>query len=217
KSDDKDYMLGSNDLTVNGKISVENIAFSPNKDGYFDSLYLAPSLLRNITDLTVKIIDDTTGKIVCTDNLSSKMTKSEVSPTRFLKIWSGGDYINPDFVFPDGRYTALIGAKFNGNVLNGEIKLPFAIDTTLPKLKDSRIIRESGKTTLEIEVEDNIGVREVSIYTGDIILMSDTDDGDNIFTFDITEISGKLIWADITDYAMNTKTVKAATLEEVGK
>ncbi len=217
RSEDKDYMLGSNDLTINGKISVENIAFSPNNDGYFDSLFLAPSLLRNITDLTVKIIDDTTGKTVCTDSLSSKMAKSEDSPTRFLKIWSGGDYINPDFVFPDGRYTAVIGAKFNGKVPSGEIKLPFAIDTTLPSLKNSRIIREGGKTTLEIEAEDNIGVREVSIYTGDEILMSDTDDGDNIFTFDITEISGNLIWADITDYAMNTKTVKAATLEEVGK
>ncbi len=217
RSDDRDYMLGSNDLTVNGKISVENVAFSPNNDGYFDALFLAPSLLRNVTDLTVKIIDDTTGKTVCTDSLSSKMTKSEVSPTRFIKIWSGGDYINPDFVFPDGRYTAVIGAKLNGKVLNGEIKLPFAIDTTLPTLKNSRIIRENGKTTLEIEVEDNIGVREVSIYTTDVILMSDIDDGDKIFTFDITEISGKLIWADITDYAMNTKTVKAATLEEVGK
>ncbi len=217
KADAKLSVLGSRDLTINGKISAELCAFSPDKNGKFDTLCFAPSLVRNVRGFDIAVTDNSTGKTVWEDSISAKMPKSETSPTSIITVWDGGDGINPDFVFPDGDYTVTVSAKLQNGAYGGEVSLPVSIDTTAPSLKAARALSNNGKLTLELEAEDNIGVREVTVYTDGNTTVSDTDDGDGVFTFDITSLSGNTVWADITDYAMNTKTVMALTLEEAGK
>ncbi len=216
KSDGKLSVLGSRDLTINGKMLSESCAFSPNGDGKFDTLLLAPSLVRNVKGLGIRVTDST-GKTVWEDEISAKIPKSEASPSTILTVWDGSDGINPEFVFPDGKYTLNITAKLSNGASGGEISLPISIDTALPSLKGSEIIRENGRITLKMTAADNIGVREVKVYTDGNTTLSELDDGDGVFDFDITTLTAGTVWADITDYAMNTKTVIAGVLEGVGE
>ncbi len=216
KANGKLSVLGSRNLTINGKILPEYCAFSPDGDGNFDTLLFAPALVRNVKGLGITVTDDE-GNTVREDKITVKIPKSETSPSTILTVWDGGDGINDKFVFPDGNYTLNI-TSILANGKNGDgVSLPFSIDTTRPALESSRIIRENGSVRLEIEAADNIGVREVTVYTDGDTTLADTDDGDGLFSFDITTLTAGTVWADITDYAMNTKTVIAGMLEEVGK
>ena len=203
--------------TINSKIIAELCAFSPNGDGKFDVLCFAPSLVRNVRGLGIKIIDNSTGETVFEDEVSSKISKSKASPTTVLTVWDGSDGTNPNFIFPDGIYTLHVTSKLQNGASGGEISLPFSLDTTLPVLKTSSVVRANGQVKVEIEAEDNVGVREVSVYTDGNTVLSDIHDGDGNFSFDITALTAGIIWADITDYAMNTKTVKIGVHEEAGE
>ncbi len=191
----------------------ELASFSPNNDEKFDLLYLSLSLLRNIKDYKYEILDEN-GNILYTENSGSALTKSGQNEDQTIWIWDAGDAVNDEFVFPDGSYVL----KFTGfsAIENDEqtISLPFAIDTSAPKLDYSYLSVKDGKTILTIETLDNIGVKTAEVYTDGTIpksernIYTDVYDGDNSFEFDITGLTGDYIWADLTDFAMNTRTVR---------
>lgn len=216
-SKNEPVMLGSADgVSANGYLA----AFSPNFDGEFETLYLALSMFRNIKDYKIEILDDT-GSVIHTEVEGSPLVKGDDYDTSPLLVWDGCDGINWEYRFPDGRYIL----KFTAFLADSESKqiltIPFAIDTCAPTLDYSVLSVKDGRTFLTIETLDNLGVKQVEIYTdgtvpkNDRTIFAELDNGDNSFVFDITDLKGDYIWADITDYAMNTKTVRIIAPEHM--
>lgn len=188
-------------------------AFSPNSDGEFDNLFLSLSLLRNLKDYKIEILDNL-GKVIYTEIEGSTLVRGDDNDTSPLFIWDGCDGINWEYRFPDGEYIL----KFTGYLVDSASKqtltIPFYIDTTAPSLDYSVLSAKDGRTLLTLETLDNLKVKSVEIYTDGTVPASErnsvtlSDDGDNSFTLDITDFSAKYIWADICDYAGNKKTAR---------
>jgi len=94
--------------------------------------------------------------------------------------------------------------------------IPFKIDTASPKLTKTDVFKDGEKTLIEISAEDESRIKSITLYNTEGIdtksnsgySQSAEYDGDNSFTFDITVCKDSVLWADITDFAMNTKTFK---------
>lgn len=203
-------LLGVNE----NSLPIENlVAFSPDFDGECETLYFAPSLFRNIKDFKYEILD-ANGKVLFTEIDGYPLVKGDYDNETAIEIWDGGDKINSSFRYPDGEYILKFTAY---SVEPGDTQtlfMKFAIDTVAPKLDYSYLSVKDGKTTLTINTNDSIGVKNAVIYTDgksakdERITYSPTSSCGNSFEFDITELCGDYIWADITDYAMNTRTVR---------
>ncbi|MBO7148506.1 MAG: S8 family serine peptidase [Clostridia bacterium] len=214
KSDDSLKILGSTDGTVNGA-KAELVAFSPNGDGELDTLIYSPSLLRNISGLSVEILD-ADKKVIYTDSLAKNpLVKGGAERNETLDIWNGSDGLFPDYIFEDGKYTARITAHRQGQKSPQSIVLDFVIDTQKPKYWLASHENKNGFSSITIGIKDNHAISDIRFYNDngeDIELESKdklpSDSQSAYITYDVSDISLPYIWADITDFAMNTKTVK---------
>ncbi len=191
------------------------VAFSPNNDGYFDLIYLVPSLLKNINGYTVEILDEYSNTIYSSVE-NNPLTKGSHNSAEPILVWDGKDGMNPDYIFPDGNYTLKVSACAEGSDNTQSMTIPFIVDTTAPTIKSIATTSLDGKTTLEIEAVDESRVKSITLYNSASLDKKSQSgfsqtkpyDKDDIFAFDITSVEGSVLWADVSDFAMNTKTFK---------
>ncbi len=190
-------------------------AFSPNNDLNLDTLYLSASLLRNISYYRIEITDSE-NNVLYSSLETIPLTKGGSERHAPIPVWDGGDAYNSDFIFPDGDYILKISATAAGSNATGQLLIPFKTDTTAPSLVNYEVANADGKKSVSIKVHDESFVQSVTIYNTQSLdkksknaySASEAYDGDDTFTFDITDVKNKTLWADITDFAMNTRTVK---------
>ncbi|MBE6605672.1 MAG: hypothetical protein E7635_01360 [Ruminococcaceae bacterium] len=209
--DDNDNMVT---LGNSQDSSSASVAFAPNFDFNLDLLYFAPSLLRNISYFRADITDEN-GAVLYT-NSGFPLTKGGDSRHDPILVWDGSDGINADYIFPDGNYFLKIKATTADSKTTQLLVIPFKIDTASPKLTKTDVFKDGEKTLIEISAEDESRIKSITLYNTEGIdtksnsgySQSAEYDGDNSFTFDITVCKDSVLWADITDFAMNTKTFK---------
>ena len=214
---DKFAVLGSYDGTKNDAKEY-NSAFSPNADGVFDELYLSVSLLRNISGYKIDIFSQS-GELVYTENNSAiLLTKGGAEQNDPILIWDGQDGLYDGYIFPDGNYTVEVTAYLNGKKTEQKLTLDFALDTEPPKCEQKSAKNKNGTKTVSLRVRDSHSIRSIRFYNdiGETVEVKwldnlpeyDETGFDSTLSFDVTGISEAYVWADVTDYAMNTKTVK---------
>ena len=215
QNEDESYsILGSPDGTVNGAVEAL-AAFSPNGDGVFDTLSFSPSLLRNVSGLSVDIISEAGELLFSESYTNTPMTKGGIERNDVIPLWDGSDGLYDDFIFPDGRYTAKITAYQGGQKTSQMLSLDFVIDTSAPKYWLESSDNKNGVKTVTLAIKDNHAVKSIEFYNNakQTVELTTSDalpatDRVTTLTYDVSHITEDHIWADITDYAMNTKTVK---------
>ena len=188
-------------------------AFSPNSDMDLDYLLLSLSLLRNIGSYSIDILDSDGNIIYNYPGSSFPMTKGYQNT---MYIWDGRDTQNENYIFPDGNYTLRITASTVDSRNTQQMSLDFMIDTTAPESAKTEISKVDGRRLVTLSAIDESKIKSVTLYETkgqdskkeDVFSVTKNYDGDDLFTFDITGIRNTVLWADITDFAMNTKTVR---------
>ncbi len=209
--DDNDKMIT---LGNPGEGTSASVAFAPDFDFNLDLLYYAPSLLRNISYFKADITDEN-GAVLYT-NPGFPLTKGGDRRHKPILVWDGSDGINSDYIFPDGNYFLKIKAATADSKTTQLLVIPFKIDTTAPCLTKTDVFNDGEKTLITITAEDESNIKSITLYNTESMdekskggyMQTSEYDGDNSFTFDITASEDSVLWADITDFAMNTKTFR---------
>ncbi len=208
------YVLGSPDGTANAA-KEELVAFSPNGDGVFDTLSFSPSLLRNVSGLRLDITSADGDSVFADSFTKNALTKGGGERNSPILLWNGSDGLYADYIFPDGKYLAKIDAYTGGSKSGQSLSIEFVIDTQRPECWVDDWRDNNGVKTLTIALKDNHAVKNVVFYDdlGEPIRLATSDTlrgpGEvSRLAYDVSDIKTKHVWADVTDYAMNTKTVK---------
>ena len=89
------------------------------------------------------------------------------------------------------------------------------IDTEAPKYWLASYENKNGLSNITIGLKDNHAIKDIRFYndSGEEVELKSKDDlpkdsQSAFISYDVTKINDSHIWADITDFAMNTKTVK---------
>lgn len=202
-------LLGTADGTIFGA-NGEYAAFSPKLGESSDELYLAPSLLRNISSYKVEIFDPN-GELIHSIKENEPLTKGGAERHEPIYIWDGGDGIFDGYIFSDGSYSVVFTAYSDDGKTNQSITMPVKIDTAAPRVAQTSVEQVEEKLMLTVAAQDNVKVKSVRLYTLDKeepFDLLELDDGDDIFVFDLSALKSEYVWADITDYASNKKTAK---------
>lgn len=203
-------------LREGGLLNEENIAFSPNDDGFNDAAYAEIDLLRYADTLKVEILDKS-GNVV-----RELTTLRGVRPTSVdgdnssvsLKdyAWDGLDSAgNP---VPDGMYTYRCTAwiAYGDSKDHPEtLSFPLRVDRTAPVITNLSVEEKEDKTLLCAKVSDDHALQAYCVYydgapAGDSVIM---DSASADISFDITAIASDggfdadKLSLQVTDYAMN--------------
>ena len=196
-----------------------HISLSPNGDGYLDNIAdLYISLLRNAQTLTFRYSDAATGEVL------HEYTSEYVSKSVYYSAYGGiVPFVaswDPDTLFDwsnqANNSTVLVEVEATGAAEGDETEtwsVPVRIDLEAPQLLSAqREVTEDGTILLHLTFKDNLSVAAVGLLSGDgntvhaLEGVEDTApvDGYQTYTktFDITEVTGKLMII-LADYALN--------------
>ncbi len=201
-------MLGRIERESHTEYDKGLIAFSPKVYGVGSGVMLNFPLLRSIFDVTVTVTDEA-GEIISTveyGNLprtyASPSTDSLVSPQLYL--WDGRASDNPAYIYPDGVYTITVSYHTSGSESWDEFSYELNLDTTAPKLISTEFVSASGVELLYIDVQENHRIDTVIVcdnYGNEAVIC---DNG----AWDVSTLTGKYIYIDITDMATNSSIVR---------
>ena len=207
-----DIELGVNIFMEDDVINPLLYAFSPDGDGYGDTLSFWSQALRNYI-LHGFVISDSRRNIITGGIIDSYRQKAypvgDYLLTIIDDIWDGRDADNYRYIYPDGKYYLTIYAysAYNGSFIH-EYTVPFYIDTQKPTIKEI----SASKTALTVSASDNLAIQAVRIYDNKtvdemILFGSMSAAGEVTVTFDVTGVSG-FVYIEVVDYAMNIYTLR---------
>ena len=200
--------LGRNNVT--GQASYQNIAISPNGDGFKDDAALVFSLIRNAKAMNVSIED-------ADQNLLEFISLNEVHHLR-KPFLSGGQFMYYSFPTPsnslssliwdgtidgevaeEGQYFYVVDVLVDGTVKTQTYKYPVFVDVTAPVITSYNLLN----TTLTVTATDNHAIMMYAILDADDNFLRTSATS----TIDVTGISlhnSKLL---VADYAGNETVV----------
>jgi lactocepin len=205
--------LGYNGNTPERLFKNELVAFSPDGDGYADSLSFAFCLLRNVSDVSF-VVSDKDGSLF-TRHVLGNLKKSFADEFTLGKyraaIWDGKAADNPAFTYPDGKYTLTVSAVPAGGKAQ-KFSLPFVIDTAAPVLVSFDFYTDTnGERYLTAEISDGHFIGRVRLYTSgdkdgeyESIQIFDKPISEDSCEFNITGVKSEFLYLEIADYAFNT-------------
>lgn len=139
-------------------------AFSPNRDGSADLVFLDHAPLRNIAEMHIEILRED-GKVLYTgaefDLLKAAAAEGNLIYNT-IRLWDGSDGINDHFYWENGTYTVqltLVSYTGGGQILY----IPLRIDTEKPRCVS--LTAEDGALTASFT--DNHALKELRIYLPD--------------------------------------------------
>ncbi len=178
------------------------IAFSPNGDGYADSIHLAATNIRNVRNAVFTVNDSDGNEIERKEYEYINKTNASEEKIVFKLSWKGGDGFYEPYVLPDGNYTMNVTYTLDyGEDNTQSYSYPFILDTNLPDVTDITL----NGTELTINAEDENGIYAICIYANE----SEKADTDFIISptavFDISDYEGDYLYYDVIDYAYNIR------------
>lgn len=209
--------LGYNRNTPEILFKKELVAFSPNGDGYADSLSFAFCLLRNVSDVSF-VVSNMDGRLF-TNHVLGNLKKSFADKLTLGKyravIWDGKAADNPSFTYPDGKYTMTVSAVPKGGTAQ-TYSLPFVIDTSAPTLGSHNFYNnKDGERYLTAEISDGHYISRVRLYTAEnekedyeSVQIFDQPVSEYVCEFNIAGVKTIFLYLEITDYAFNTHTYR---------
>lgn len=136
-------------------------AFSPNGDGYADSLFFRVCPLRNIAMCEISVYS-ADGRMVF-ENAGVDLLKSYPEDgmlrSSAIRLWDGSDGKNTHYIRQDGEYTVLL--KFTGYTgAEQYMEIPLRLDTTKPTVSSCLLDGD----TFTVTAEDDGYIRAIRIY-----------------------------------------------------
>ena len=211
--------VGTNLFGNSMRLISDLIAFSPNKDGSADELYLGISPLRNTYMHTVEIFnsDGECAYRYFEEQAMIKLPRTD-DGGYIIGIWDGSDGINNRYVFPDGEYTCVI----TGYALNGDpqsVSLPVRIDREKPVIESAEVTEKDGRKYLTITATDNHYIQTALLYDKNTseselpymdqyVVRYRKDAHTMTRTYDITDINKDHLYVEVVDYAFNTSVIR---------
>lgn len=216
--DGKAFYLGQNIYSSNQKLiaSADYTVISPNGDGKFDDLLIAPAPLRDLQNLEIKLKNER-GTVVKSGSIDN-VTKL------------GSSYYSTSMAsgLADGNYTV----EFTGTHRYDKLKLhkqtttvPLVVDTKKPEILSAYVRENNGERVLFAEVKDNFypaafavsgtanGQSESFLYPID----PETDinaDGTVRAAFDISGIDYNSLEIGVIDFALNSVEANISEYDE---
>ncbi|MFA6948052.1 MAG: S8 family serine peptidase, partial [Eubacteriales bacterium] len=214
------YKLGtavfSDDITSDSSL----IAISPNGDGFGDYIGFDLALLRTVTSFEAEITD-AGGEQVYTMAVDFPLVKAfddgsgELNIYNVYDLWDGTDENDHDYTYPDGVYTITLRAYTEGQDEPQSVSYDFRIDTVKPSLDGWRIVEQDGKTILELDVSDDLGIMYAEVYSrynADQTVKFDlvpSEAHTKTLRANITELENNgYFYLDLLDYAANQSTYR---------
>ncbi|MBQ8248795.1 MAG: S8 family serine peptidase [Clostridia bacterium] len=181
------------------------VSFSPNGDGYADSIHLAATNIRNVRS-AIFTVNDSEGNVIERKEYEYiNKTNTSEGTVIFKLSWKGGDGYYDRYKLPDGKYTMNVTYTLDyGEENTQSYSYPFTLDTTLPDVTDITL----NDDELTISAEDENGIYAICVYA------NETEKSDTEFkispiaTFDISDYEGEYLYYDVIDYAYNVRVGK---------
>ncbi|MCI8387705.1 MAG: S8 family serine peptidase [Clostridiales bacterium] len=199
-------ILGTNpyDSPQAAILDRDMLYISPTVDPENAAIWINLGLLRNISDVSVSVIDPN-GELVeyksCGDLSRTYLDYSTamlISPQ--LMLWNGRAANNPNYIYPDGIYTVILSYHVANSPNTRLIKYPIIIDSEKPQLITHDIKISENDALLELMAIDNFEIADISVYDSnyDYTYMREDE------LFDISMLRGEYIYIEITDFALNS-------------
>jgi len=207
-----DVMLGMNLFMDYDEINPQLFAFSPDGDGYGDTLSFMSQALRNYILHGYEITDSR--KNVITSGLIDAYQKKSFPVGDYLltivdSVWNGRDNNNYKYIYPDGKYFLTIYAYsvYNSTFCH-EYTVPFYIDTQRPAINNISV----ENNMLTVSASDNLAIQAVRMYNNTtldewVMFGSMTAASEVSASFDVSKVSG-FVYIDVMDYALNIYTLR---------
>lgn len=195
--------------------SDEYIAVSPNSDGCFDKIYIAPAPLRGLSEVMCTLKDSG-------GNVLGKKSYSSISK------FYGSYYLTPFAEgLEDGEYTIeLTGRHIYDKDGSSEqtVSVPFAVDTQAPEIISASTVQKDSSTILEITAKDNHflsavivkGVEDGKETTKAAVIDPEKDtssDKTTTVSVDITGMDSESVVFEAVDFAQNSKEASLSAYE----
>lgn len=195
------YPLGTD---AEDNADMNNIAFSPNKNGVADNIIPVLSFLRNASEFEVNILDAEGGNVIRELYKENYLTKNYYdggldSPYTTSLEWLWDGTVNGNLV-PDGQYYYEIKSKIDYDAAAWDtLVFPVKIDNVKPQV--SAISFDSVTNMLTISATDNFsGISGYQLIDDQKLVLSDSDG-----VLDLTDasVTSKAILV-VSDFAGNS-------------
>lgn len=193
------------------------IAFSPDRNGAADTLWLRTEFLRNITGGSLSVLDSA-GNEVFTTGLYTYKPKSEGTKQQLGLIlgWDGSDGFNHSYILPDGEYT--LNYTFKLDFLDKEqtLSVKAVLDTKKPELREVKYDPETRHLTVSVSDENRLQyVKFTDSGKDNFRIIETTNDSEYTAVFDLSEFDGDRFYIEAVDGAYNPL-VESFRLSELG-
>ncbi len=208
QSDHYQYKLGKITSGSSVEYSADRLVFSPINAGANSSVMLNLSLLRSVYDVTVTV-SDSEGEVISTSEYKNlKRTYTDYSSGRLtsptLYIWNGRADDNSAYIYPDGDYTVTVSYRPTASEEAASFSYKLSLDSTAPTIETSEFIFDGDKTLFKLTAGDNYNVDTILICDNAEVMA--TSIGND--TWDVSELTGKYIYADVRDTAQNSTVIR---------
>ncbi len=194
----------------------KRIAFSPDKNGAGDTLWLRSELLRNVSGGELKVYDSDKN-IVCSTSLYSYQVKSAgAAETRGIMLgWDGSDGMNHDYILPDGEYTLEYTFTLDFYKQTQTYSYNVLLDTKKPTL--DAVSYDPEKRLLTLSASDDDCLQYIKLTDSDrddFKTVSATNDKTLTVELELSEFDGDKVYVEVVDGAYNS-TVECFRLSEL--
>lgn len=162
---------------VGGNLSPDNIAISPDNDGYHDGVLPYVNLMRNAKEMKVQILDKDKNLIkdVSLDTNVSKTYYGSSGTTQPIlndaSLWDGtvnNPKTNTNEVVPDGQYYVRLSGRVDGGTTFSNLDMPVKVDTTAPTLEISGQRIDAKQYKVNFNGTDPSGIQLYGIFVNDM-------------------------------------------------
>lgn len=210
------YLFGEWELGTNAfeESAIDKAAFSPNRDGSYETVILRMELLRDIDRFAYEILTED-GESILTSPDYTNLYNASAGGFFTLEVWDGSDPENARYVYPDGDYILRL----------------FFYDGDECHILDRSLTIDCQKPTVEATLDgdslscrfgDKIGIQYVCVYAIDksglfqsfytAYIPPSEDCCDFIHTFDLGACGDcDFFYIEVCDYAFNRFTQRIST------
>ncbi len=193
-------------LNQSGGFDRDSLRFSPTSDAVNAAVNLRLGLLRDISDVSVKVYSG--GEIVSEREIGylprtylEYTTNMLISPE--IVLWNGRADDNYLYVFPDGDYRIEVSYRTSNGGTTRTFEYDLKLDSTPPEVKGHEFSKDGDTAVMRLETFDANGIQSCTVcdeFGGEAF-------PDENGIYDITSL-GKYIYVELYDTAMNFRAVR---------
>ncbi len=202
------YPIGQDWFSEDGTTDPEKIAFSPNGDMMQDEVLPVVSLLRNVKELKVNVLDENEN-FLRTIRTEGELRKNYIDGENeegatYMPGWAWDGKVNGKTV-KDGQYYFEVRAKIDFPGAEWQtILLPIKVDNEKPEVEATF---DFDSQTLTFNTEDNLGVQYVDVLVdGMSVIDFYLTPEDDVYEFTKRVKEGQTVQVMVGDYAGNVVT-----------